>query len=174
MNDLRAWGCAVLLAVASTACCNRGKSRSELFAVLDKHRLAYGKCELIAKSPGNVDGQPAWLAATACRARHKRAVIEEAGDTRNFEAWFKEWEKENGPRAIEDARAAPSAASGNDCPSGAACLNRCMAECEGKHGKLVDTAAMVACNKKGGKSEECTNKTANRPAQSCFLRCRGL
>jgi hypothetical protein len=171
-------GAILLLCTFSVvACCNRGKSRSEVFAVLDKYRLDYGKCEVIAKSSGKVNGQEPWLAATACRGKHLRLVLDEVGDSKNFNGWFEEWKKERGPKAVEDARSTPSTpgdSSGNDCPNGAGCLNRCRSECETKHGKMTDVAKISACAKSGKKPEECVAAGSNNAAVACFRSCRGI
>lgn len=166
----------MLMACAGAGCCNRGKSKSEVFAILDKHRLEYGKCEVIAASSTPVDGQQPWLAATVCRAKHRKVVLDEVGESKNFEAWFDDWKKENGAKATEEARSSgvATASSGDDCPGGANCLNRCRAECEGKHGKIIDTNVMGACARAKGSPADCVNKATNKTAQACFMKCRGL
>lgn len=158
------------------AACNKGKSKSEIFDILDKHRLSYGKCELMAQSKDQIDGKPAWMAATVCRVKHRQEVLTEVGESSKFEDWFEDWKKEKGPKAVQDARSAPASksAKGDDCPHGAACMNRCRSECESKHGRMIDTASLGPCSRAGGKPDECIAKATNKAAQACFLRCRGL
>lgn len=161
----------VCAAFALPAC--GGKSRSETFAVLDKYRLDYGKCEVMAQSKGQINGQEPWLAATVCRTRHRQAVVAELNDAKSFDKHFDDWKKEHGPKAVEDARSAPSAGD-NDCPNGAGCLNRCRAECEAKHGKMMDSAKIAACAKTSKKPEDCVSAGSNPAATSCFRSCRGI
>jgi hypothetical protein len=104
-------------------------------------------------------------------------VLDEVGDSKNFNGWFEEWKKERGPKAVEDARSTPSTpgdSSGNDCPNGAGCLNRCRSECETKHGKMTDVAKISACAKSGKKPEECVAAGSNNAAVACFRSCRGI
>jgi hypothetical protein len=173
--DIGIVGVGVLLAGIG---CNRGKSKDEVFTILDKHRIDYGRCEVMAQSKDQVDGKPAWIAANVCRVKFKQDVLAEVGESSKFEDWFEDWKKEKGAKATQDAKSAPppktTSKAGDDCPSGAACLNRCRSECEGKHGTMIDSAAMMACAKGGGKPEECSTKATNATTKACFMKCRGL
>ena len=165
------------VAVALLAC-KGGKTKA--FAAFDSHRLEYGKCEVMAESKESVDGKPAWMAATVCRAQHRTAVTTElGGDAKAFDKYFDDWKKEHGAAAVADARAnpAPTTASessaGDDCPNGAGCLNRCRSSCETKHGKMIDLDKLKSCTKSGG-GAECVTQATNESARKCFLSCRGL
>lgn len=67
-----------------------------------------------------------------------------------------------------------AAASGEGCPNGAACINKCKTECEGKHGPMIDLAALRSCAQAKGKPAECVGKATNEATRSCFMKCRGL
>ena len=171
---------AVLLTAGALLACKGGKAKTETFAALDKHAIDYGRCEVMNESKEEVNGKPAWIAATLCRAQFKKKVMDELSDTKKFEDYFEEWKKEKGAKAIADARAAPAdtsapaaAAGSDDCPNGAGCLNRCRSECEGKHGKLMDLDKMRDCTKGGG-GAECVTKATNQETRKCFFGCRGL
>ncbi|MFO0571373.1 MAG: hypothetical protein U0263_37435 [Polyangiaceae bacterium] len=166
-----------LLLFAALLACKGGKSKA--FAAFDKHRIEYGKCEIIAESKTEVGGKPAWIAATVCRTKHRQAVCKDIS-TSEYDKYIDDWKKEFGAKAVEDARSAPdtegdttSGSSGGDCPNGAACLNRCRSECEAKHGKMIDLDKMKECTSSGG-GADCVNKATNTSTQQCFLKCRGL
>jgi len=176
-----------LVAVTLVVGCKGAKAKKAIFAALDNHRIEYGKCEIMSEAKGDIDGKPAWMMANVCKARHRKDVMTEAGDAadaKSFQTHFDDWKKENGAKAVADARSEPdkpSAAStgpfkggGDDCPQGAACLNRCKAECEGKHGAMMDSASIGPCAKAGGKPEECVKKAMNQETRRCFFTCRGL
>lgn len=173
------WVSGVVLLAAALLACKGGKSKTEVYAALDKHRLEYGKCEIMAESKTEVEGKPAWMAATVCRAKHRQTVLAELGEQKKFDDIFEEWKKEKGPQAVEDARKSPDSTSSSessssgDCPNGAGCLNRCRQECETKHGKMLDLDKMRECSQSGG-GAECVGKATNEPARKCFLECRGL
>lgn len=172
----RTFGVSLVLLAALLAC-KGGKSKA--FAAFDKHRIEYGKCEIMAESKTEVGGKPAWIAATVCRTKHRQAVSAEIGAS-DYDKHFDAWKKEFGAKAVADARSAPatesataSGSSGNDCPNGAACLNRCTSECETKHGKMIDLEKMKSCASSGG-GADCVTKATNESARKCFLACRGL
>ena len=167
------------LFVATTCLAGCGREQKETNAVLDKHRLIYGVCEVMAEAKGNEDGKPAWINASVCRAKHRQTVMKDLeGQPKKFDQYFDAWKKEKGPQAVADARGLPpgkpAGNAGGDCPDGAACLNRCRDECEGKHGKMIDAAKMAACAKSGKSDDICVNEGTNQAAKTCFLSCRGM
>jgi hypothetical protein len=165
----------VVLALGFAAGC--GPSKSDVFAALGKHQVEYGRCELMAQSKDPASGKPGWIGATICRAKLRKTVLTEVGETKKYEAWLEEWKKENGAKAMQAAKAAPApmAKENPACPHGAGCINRCRAECEGKHGKIIDLAALRACNQdKTAKPETCVGRSTNTAAQQCLMKCRGL
>ncbi|MCC6665651.1 MAG: hypothetical protein IT375_17990 [Polyangiaceae bacterium] len=172
----RTFGVSLVLFAALLAC-KGGKSKA--FAAFDKHRIDYGKCEIMAESKTEVGGKPAWIAATVCKTKHRQAVCADI-TTSEFDKHFDAWKKEFGAKAVEDARSAPatetgtaSGSSGGDCPNGAACINRCRSDCESTHGKLIDLDKMKECTSSGG-GADCVTKASNESARQCFLKCRGL
>lgn len=178
MGIRRAAGLLFLLTLTFTVTgCDFGKKK-KVFAALDNHRIEYGRCEIMGESKLPIGGKPAWLAAVTCKAKHTSAVLGDLGtgvDNKSFQKYFDAWKHENGAKAVADARALPPepSTSGSDCPQGAACINRCRAECESKHGPLVDQSKLQACIK-AGRGAACVTEAVNRPGQSCFLSCRGL
>jgi hypothetical protein len=168
---------AAALVFGALLACKGGKTKA--FAAFDTHRLDYGKCELMKESKEDVGGQAPWMAATLCRAKHRKLVVAEVGD-KDFDKHFDAWKAEHGAKAVEDARkesssstATASGGSGDDCPNGAGCLNRCRSECETKHGKMIDLDKLRECTKGGG-GADCVTKASNESARLCFLKCRGL
>ena len=97
---------AALLALAFTTTClvGCGKEQKETDTVLDKHRLVYGVCEVMAEVKGQADAGTA-----ACRATHRQTVLKELeGQPKKFDQYFDAWKKEKGPQALADARALPT------------------------------------------------------------------
>lgn len=96
-----------IVVVGLTAC---GKGKSDTYAALDKHAPEYGRCEVMSEAR-EIEGKPAWLAASVCKAQHRQAVLADLPgmDAKKFDDHFTEWKKEKGPAAIAEARKNPSA-----------------------------------------------------------------
>lgn len=167
-----------ITALFATGC---GKSKA-IQAALDKHKIDYGRCELMAEQK-EVNGSPGWAAATACRVKLRQTIMTEVGEEKleTYEKALEAWKADHGKEAVEEAKKAGGASgggatggSGDGCPDGAACLNKCKSECEAKHGIMIDTAKMAACAKAGKRPDQCVSEATNQTARACFLRCRGL